>query len=291
MHDDYFHIEEEFLKKEKFEEKIKSSDDLKTVDFVLDFATAQVIYKLQNRLIIGNLIGTISTGKESAVFLAKSGSNLEELPESKQYPTDLPNYLAIKIYKTSTLEFKRIQSYIQGDPRFKSFKKTTKGFMKAWASKEFRNLKRMKKHGLKVPYPFLVRENVLVMEFIGDGNNRIPAPRLHETTLEESSASKLYTDLITQVETCYREAKLIHGDLSEYNILYWEEKPWIIDVSQAVTLDHPMADFFLLRDINNLQLYFLEYMEIKEGPVKCFKRITGRNPNATAMAQVNLHDS
>lgn len=291
MSDDYIHFEEQYLKVEKDKDKLKTSDDFKTVDFVLDFATAQVIYKLQNRLIIGNLINTIATGKESAVFLAESGRNLKDLPNSKNYPTDLPNYLAIKVYKTSTLEFKRIQSYIQGDPRFRSYKKTTKGFMKIWGSKEFRNLKRMKKAGLKVPYPFLIRENVLVMEFIGDGEKRIAAPKLHEIALEDSIAHQLYQDLIYQVETCYQKAKLIHGDLSEYNILFWDDNSWIIDVSQAVTLDHPMADYFLLRDINNLQSYFLNYINSSENPVACFKRIVGRRPDATALAQVTLHDS
>ncbi len=291
MPDDYFNLEDEILKKEKHEERIRTSDEFKTIDFVLDMATKRVIYKLQNRLIIGDLIGTIATGKESAVFLAKAGSNLKDVPEIMASFNSLPTCLALKVYKTSTLEFKRIQSYIQGDPRFKSFKKTTRGFMKAWASKEFRNLKRMKKQGLSVPHPFIVRENVLIMEFIGDENLKIPAPKLHDVNLEERMATTFYEDLISQVERCYHEAKLIHGDLSEYNILYWNERPWIIDVSQAVTPNHPMADYFLLRDINNLQRYFLEFIRLEESPIDCFKRITGKKPNATALAQVNLHDS
>ncbi len=289
-HDDYYDIEDQVLKQEKEEHRLKTSDDFKTTDFVLDFATTQIIYKLQNKLIIHNLTGTIATGKESAVFIANSGREFNTLPESKNYHQTPPTHVALKVYKTSTLEFKRIQSYIQGDPRFKAYKKTTRGFMKVWASKEFRNLKRMKNSGMRVPFPFYVKENILIMEFIGNGDEREPAPKLHDVSLDENQAIIFYDDIIHQVEICYKKAKLIHGDLSEYNILCWENKPWIIDVSQAVTLDHPMADFFLLRDINNLQSYFLEYIKIEEGPIQCFKKITGKKPNATALAQVTLHN-
>jgi RIO kinase 1 len=65
------------------------------------------------------------------------------------------------------------------------------------------------------------------------------------------------------VDLLYREARLVHADLSEYNILY-HEKPYLIDMGQAVTLDHPQARTFLVRDIRNLNRYFSRYCDVQD---------------------------
>jgi RIO kinase 1 len=64
----------------------------------------------------------------------------------------------------------------------------------------------------------------------------------------------------------YENAKLIHGDLSEYNVMVWKNEPVLFDVSQAVLIDHPLSDYFLKRDIMNLNNYFQKY-GIKVKPI------------------------
>jgi len=71
------------------------------------------------------------------------------------------------------------------------------------------------------------------------------------------------------------KAKLVHGDLSEYNIMVWRGKPVIFDVSQAVSIEHPNADQFLWRDINNINRYFAELGVEVQDPEEIYRRITG----------------
>ena len=122
----------------------------------------------------------------------------------------------------------------------------------AWAQKEFRNLEQASRAKVRVPEPIAVKNNVLVMEFIGkDGVN---APSLKEQAPDDPE--KVYGVLLTYLERLYRKADLVHGDLSEYNVMMWKGKPVIFDVAQAVPTSHPMAAFFLRRDLTNVNRFF-----------------------------------
>jgi RIO kinase 1 len=90
------------------------------------------------------------------------------------------------------------------------------------------------------------------MEFIGE--NGVNAPSLKEQA--PSDPEKVYEVLLTYLERLYRKAELVHGDLSEYNIMMWKGKPVIFDVAQAVPVSHPMAEFFLRRDLTNVNRFF-----------------------------------
>lgn len=123
-----------------------------------------------------------------------------------------------------------------------------------WARKEFRNYKLMYDAGASVPKPVFQHENVLVMEFIGrDG---VRAPLLREIILNEDEYVELFKNVLADVRKIYLKANLVHGDLSEYNIMIWEGRHYIIDVSQAVKISHPNAYDFLVRDLRNLRRYF-----------------------------------
>ena len=96
-----------------------------------------------------------------------------------------------------------------------------------WAEKERRNLGRfvlgtlltyrLHAAGLPVPEPISLTRNVLVMEFLGD--NGWPAPRLKYVALTNKSYERLYRRLVLMLRTMYQECRLVHGDLSEYNLL------------------------------------------------------------------------
>ncbi|NVM30463.1 MAG: serine protein kinase RIO [Candidatus Helarchaeota archaeon] len=216
----------------------KRSEDQSVVEGVFDTETQKTIYELYNRNILDEIEFVISTGKEANVYYAIG-------PEQD---------LAVKIYRIKTAETRFMWPYVIGDPRFKRIRRKTRDLIFAWAEKEFKNLNRARTAKVRVPKPFAVRKNILVMEFIGtDGD---PAPLLKNCTL--SKPQKVFDMILKYVKLLFQKAKLVHADLSEFNILYTDE-PVIIDISQGVVLDHPNAREFLIRDLKNLLYYFSSF--------------------------------
>jgi len=97
------------------------------------------------------------------------------------------------------------------------------------------------------------------MEFIGEGD--VPAPQIRSVGLSDPATA--YRAVVDEIKRLYQEARLVHGDLSEYNIL-WQDKPYIIDMGQAVTRDHPNAGTFLIRDIRNVNRFFSALCEVED---------------------------
>ena len=221
--------------------------DNKTSEQVLDHTTRVNLLKMLNSGVLSDLNGIISTGKEANVYYAKAGNKLEpEFQEGTEY--------AIKIYKTTLNEFKNRSEYIEGEFRFRHSKKVNeRKLIKLWAEKEMRNLKRMM-GSVNVPTPVLLRENILVMKFIG--KEGWAAPSLKDVPLTESKASELYTELCLMMRNLFQKCKLVHADLSEYNILYHKGSLCFIDCSQSVEHDHPKAFEFLKNDVNVMSAFF-----------------------------------
>jgi len=236
--------------------KEKRSEEYEVLEEVFDKSTLMTIYDLMNKGVIDEIYGVVKAGKESRIYYGR-GPKGEEL--------------AIKIYLTVSAEFRRgMLPYILGDPRFKNVKRSGRHLIYAWAQKEFKNLKLAYDAGVRVPKPIHVQNNVLVMEFIGEDG--ISAPILKEAEIDRPKA--VYRKLIEAVEKLYKGAKLVHGDLSEYNIMIWGGEPVIFDISQAVSLEHPNATQYLIRDLENLNRYFRR-LGVDVTPVdKLFRRIT-----------------
>jgi len=125
-----------------------------------------------------------------------------------------------------------------------------------WARKEFRNYLLMYEAGVSVPKPITQFENVLVMEFIGEKGKK--APLLKEVDLSTDEYYEIFKNLIEDVRKIYQVAGLVHGDLSEYNVMIWRGRHYIIDVSQAVKVSHPNAHEFLFRDLRNIRRFFAD---------------------------------
>jgi len=214
------------------------SSERAVLEEVFDRSTLMIIYDFLNKGTIAEIHGTVKAGKESRIYWGKA-SNDEEL--------------AIKIYLTVSAEFRRgMLPYIKGDPRFTHVRRDIRSLVYTWAQKEFKNLQRMYEAGVRVPKPIDVNKNVLIMEFIG--KNGIPAPVLKGMYLK--NPARVYGQLLTCVKRLYTKAGLVHADLSEYNIMMWKGQIVLFDVSQSVPLEHPMADQFLRRDLENLSRYF-----------------------------------
>src|SRR5207245_3980703 len=99
-----------------------------------------------------------------------------------------------------------------------------------WAEKDYRNLARLEKAGIPVPRPVGFEENIVVMTLLG--GNGVAAPQLNE--LESVDYDALSRMVLTAMEMLVSRAHLVHGDLSPYNIVVWDNEPYIIDVSLAV---------------------------------------------------------
>ncbi|MDY0386005.1 MAG: serine protein kinase RIO [Methanolobus sp.] len=237
----------------------KDTDALKVTDNVFDDPTLKVLYTLSNKGIIRAMGGPISTGKEANVFLAEGkGKNV-----------------AIKIYRISSSTFNSMEEYILGDPRFRNVRHSKRDIIFAWTKKEQRNLIRAKEAGIRVPEPIVAERNVLVMEFMGKDEK--PYPQLKDIRLEKEMARTVYDIIINYIDILYNEANLVHGDLSEYNILIIPEtgEPVFIDMGQSVTSEHPRSREFLLRDIENIIRYFKKY-SIDEDPDQLYSSIRNK---------------
>jgi RIO kinase 1 len=127
----------------------------------------------------------------------------------------------------------------------------------SWLEHEFQTMVLLYEAGVSVPQPLERGNNTILMEYVGD--ERRPAPALHEVRLEPREAVRLYELLMADVETMLRRGR-IHADLSAYNVLYWEGRPMIIDFPQAIDPEtNPRAREIFQRDVTRLCQYFARY--------------------------------
>jgi len=195
-------------------------------------------------------------------------------------------HLALKIYKTSILVFKDRDRYVTGEYRFRRgySKHNPRKMVRVWAEKEMRNLKRLVTAGIRCPSPIEVRENVLVMDFLGDDDGWA-SPRLKDAQLPAEDVERLYKSMLEATRTMFHACKLVHADLSEYNVLYHEGELWFIDVSQSVEHDHPSAFDFLRKDLTNID----DFWKVRTGTLglrRSFEYVTrelGENESADAL--------
>jgi RIO kinase 1 len=239
---------------DKLRRKFKGVEDFKVASEVFDKSTLLTLYELANKGFIDTLNGVIKTGKEANVFYAE-GRRGESL--------------AVKIHRVVTGDYKALLRYIEGDPRFKGIRKSRRSVIYTWVRKEYVNLKRALECGVRVPRAIAYKNNVLVMEFIGDA--MAPAPMLKD--YEMSNPGKMFREVLEHARRLYCDAKLVHADLSEYNILVQGDRPVLIDLSQAVVREHPLAEEFLRRDVSNLVRFFRDHIDIREDEV--YREITG----------------
>ncbi|MEM3364661.1 MAG: RIO1 family regulatory kinase/ATPase [Candidatus Micrarchaeia archaeon] len=218
-------------------------EQLKIEAGVFDKFTFMDLAALMSQGIIQSLDFPIRRGKESVVFRATP-------PEG--YPT---KHLAVKIYNVENSDFKHMTEYIANDPRFQ-VKKNRRKLVHEWVKKEYRNLLLCEEIGIKVPHPHVFRNNILVMDFIGDDG--VPAPTLKEHG--PFDPEKDYAYLLNAVEKMYKNG-FTHADLSEYNVLCARNgELWIIDLAQGVVKSHPLFERWHERDVQNIHRYFRPFI-------------------------------
>lgn len=186
-------------------------------------------------------IGCLSTGKEANVYYARGANNQE---------------YAVKIFKTSILVFKDRDKYVSGEFRFRNgyCKSNPRKMVKIWAEKEMRNLKRLHAAGIPAPYPHLLKSHVLIMDFLG--SDGWCAPRIRDANLSSDELNECYRSIVIDMRRMFQDCNLVHGDLSEYNLLWHNQQCITIDVSQSVEQSHPFASDFLRKDVSNVTEFF-----------------------------------
>lgn len=232
--------------------------DRATSEQVLDPRTRMLLLQILNRNIVSEINGVISTGKEANVYHAAT------IPQTEGEGSVTPLHRAIKVYKTSIMVFKDREKYVAGEFRFKQGynKSSNRAMVKVWAEKEFRNLRRIHAAGIPCPEPIYLKAHVLVMSFLGNSKGW-PAPRLRDFEFEADTPEEIvskwrdvYLQLLGYMRIMYQTCRLVHADLSEYNLLYHQGQLIMIDVSQSVEHDHPRSLEFLRMDVKNASDFF-----------------------------------
>lgn len=233
-------------------------EERKTESEVWDRSTLDAIYRFMKRGFIDTIEFPISTGKEANVFLAFTHEG---------------DTIAVKVYRTSTADFRGVEEYIMGDPRFPGRRSNRRQVIFAWARKEFLNLRLAHEAGVPVPKPIDFYRNVLAMEYVG--GEEMAAPEVRHVKLED--ADGFYQEVMEAASLLFSKAHLVHGDLSEYNILVLDSSPVLIDLGQAMLVKHPRARELMERDCANMARFFGR-RGVDTSPEAVWEAITGKAP-------------
>ena len=202
--------------------------------------------------LIDEVLSRLMSGKEADVFVVRCGGEVR----------------CAKVYKeASKRSFKQAVLYQEGrksrsSRRARAMEKGSK-FGRAqqeetWHNAEVDALRKLAAAGVRVPTPYACVDGVLLMELVTDGEGDV-APRLSEVILTAEQAIEDHNTLIGYVAKMLCVG-IVHGDLSEFNILVDEYGPVIIDLPQAVdAAANNNAESMLLRDVNKLRDYYAEF--------------------------------
>jgi RIO kinase 1 len=214
-------------------------EKFKVLEGVFDEFTLSVLETLKRKKYFDELSRPIKTGKEGDVYLAMKGQGEDR------------ERRAIKMFRVTSANFKKISSYIQRDYRFKTIKGNLRKVIMMWAQKEYRNLLLCHKAQMNVPFPYKQMYNVIVMEYV-DGC------MLKDAHLEDPES--FFRQLIEQLWIMKHHVKMVHGDLSEFNIMVSNQMPVIIDLGQAMTFKNEdeflLYEDLFLRDLKVVSTFF-----------------------------------
>lgn len=211
--------------------------------------TPQRLAGLLEEGLIDEVLGQLMSGKEATVYVVRCGDAIR----------------CAKVYKDAAQRsFKKSASYQEGrkvknSRQARAMEKGSRYGRKmqeeVWQNAEVDALYRLASAGVRVPQPHICFEGVLLMDLVVDAEGS-PAPRLNDVELDEDQALEFHGMLLSQVVRMLC-AGIVHGDLSEYNILVGEGGPVIIDLPQAIdAAANSTAAEMLERDVSNLRTYF-----------------------------------
>jgi len=276
----YNQLRKSAYKDQKRKQRHKEEKERSTAEKAVDENTRILLQKLINVGLVDSYGGIIAAGKEAIVIHATGGIETEldeRLGRSLNTISEIPGEMAVKVFKTTLNEFRQRDKYIKDDYRFRDrFRKMNpRKMIRMWCEKELFNLKLLLKAGIAAPEPVCIKKHVLLMRFIGDQG--IPAPRLSKCDVpKEKTRVAIMEQIFEAMEKMFQLANIVHGDFSEFNLLYHQRRVWVIDVSQAVTRDHPFSLDFLMRDCRSIHRFLDKTWQLPDvpQPEAIFNRVT-----------------
>ena len=209
---------------------------------------------------ITDVLMRLKGGKEASVYLCRSGPAIEApLVAAKVYrPRSLRNLKNDSQYRTGRQDLDESGHVIVDDGALHAMKKRTaygeELRHQSWIAYEFQTLEVLHAAGADVPQPYAIEKNAILMDYIGDIDNA--APTLNSVTLEPDEVLPLFERVIHNIDLLLSHQR-IHGDLSAYNILYWDGEIALIDFPQVVQPEsNPAAWTIFLRDVTRVCQYF-----------------------------------
>lgn len=200
------------------------------------------------------IISHIKSGKEASVFRVLLNGELVAMkmyksPGERSFKND-DSYLAGKFYKTA--------SERRAVAKKNKFGRALK--YDNWIKREFFLLQKFYEAGASLPRPIIQIGNAVFMQLLGDRDEI--APRLVDVELTADEAARAFETILSAVKIFY-DLGVVHGDLSAYNILWWESRPYIIDFPQSIDVRlNPDAHSVLVRDLENVMSYFNRYFTV-----------------------------
>lgn len=233
----------------------KNREEWKVYGNVFSQHSRELLFHMSAQGYFAELESAISVGKEANIFTAK---------------TKHDDRIIVKIYRLENCNFNQMYKYLSQDPRYTSLNKKTRLIIFSWTQREYRNLM-LAREVIKVPKPIAFKDNILLMEFIGDSD---PAPELKNSPPKDPK--KFYKKVLDDMHKLFKRG-LIHGDLSPFNILNFNEEPIFIDFSQGTMTTADNAKDLIMRDVRNISIYFRKFFPITEGDeLKVYNKIVGK---------------
>ncbi len=210
--------------------------------------------------LINDVLRRLKGGKEASVYLCRaSPENEASLLAAKVYrPRSLRNLKNDQVYRTGRTDLGKDGKRLVKEADINAIiKRTAYGEEvrhTSWIAYEFSTLEMLHAAGADVPKPVSMEKNAILMEYIGDAGNA--APTLNTVTLERDEARELFDRVIRNLDLLLTLER-IHGDLSAYNILYWDGDITLIDFPQVTfTEANPSSWVIFLRDVTRVCQYF-----------------------------------
>lgn len=214
------------------------------------------------RAILKDVLALVKGGKEANVYLceAEPATGLDLIAAKVYRPRQFRNLRNDKMYREGRelLDSKGAPIKSQDNREMRAINNKSafgQSLMHgSWLMHEYLTLENLHRAGLPVPKPIASGENALLMHYVGSRYQ--PAPLLHAVTLDQSEAQPLFDEVMRSVEVMLAHG-MIHGDLSAYNILYWEGRITLIDFPQVTfATSNSKAYVILRRDVQRICDYF-----------------------------------
>ena len=202
--------------------------------------------------LIDGVVRQLMSGKEAMVFVVRCGDDIRCAKVYKEANKRSFRQAVDYTENRKTKNSRQARAMAKGSKYGREMQEA------AWQSAEVDALYRLAAAGVRVPTPYNFHEGVLLMELVADADGNA-APRLNDVSFTEDEALAHHRTLIGEVVRMLC-AGVVHGDLSEFNILVGADGPVIIDLPQAVdAAGNNHAQAMLTRDVNNLRTYFGQY--------------------------------